>query len=125
IVRDDTIDPVNLAIDGAGNLIVLSSLGREGTVVTFDPKEPATALSVLERVPIEDASGAALLLPGNWWVNGEFKDQIDLETYEFTTLAELFEQYVAEPKRQGFVSPDGRLILPAHEVFAQGADHRG
>jgi len=123
IVSDDTIDPVNLSIDDAGNLIVLSSLGREGTVVSFDPNGPATALTVLERVPIEDAAGAAL--PGNWWVNGEFKDQIDPDTYEFTTLAELFEQYVATPKRQGYVSPDGSLILPAHDVFAQGADHRG
>src|SRR5690606_8268775 len=100
IVRDDTLDPVNLAIDDSGNVIVLSSLGREGTVLAFDPKGPATALTVLERAPIDAARGADLLLPGNWWVNGEFKDQIDPKTYEFTTLAELFERYVAKPKRQ-------------------------
>src|SRR5690606_21393422 len=125
IGRDDTIDPVNLAIDDAGNVIVLSSVGREGTVVSVEPNGPATAPAAPERGPVADTSRAALRLPGNWWVHGEFKDQIDPETYEFTTLAELFEQYVAKPKPQGYVSPDGGLILPAHEVFAQGADHRG
>jgi hypothetical protein len=125
IVRDDTTDPVNLAMDDAGNLIVLSSLGREGTVYSFDPNGPATALTVLEREPIGNAAGAALLLPGNWWVNGEFKDQIDPAAYEFTTLAEMFDTYVATPKPQGYVSRDGSVVLPAHAVFAQGADHRG
>jgi hypothetical protein len=64
-------------------------------------------------------------LPGNWWVNGEFRDQIDPATYEFTTLAELFVDYVATPKPEGYVAADGSVILPAHPVFAQGADHRG
>jgi len=130
IVRNDTTDPVNLAIDASGHVIVLSSLGREGTVYRFDPDGPATGLAVLERQPLlppagNEISAAALLLPGNWWVNGEFRDQIDPQTYEFTTLAELFAAYVAKPKAEGYVSPDGSLILPAHEVFAQGADHRG
>jgi hypothetical protein len=80
---------------------------------------------VLEREPIGNAAGAALLLPGNWWVNGEFKDQIDPAAYEFTTLAEMFDTYVATPKPQGYVSRDGSVVLPAHAVFAQGADHRG
>jgi hypothetical protein len=66
-----------------------------------------------------------LLLPGNWWVNGEFEDQIDPATYEFTTLAEMFADYVAKPKAEGYVSPDGSLVLPAHAMFSQGADHRG
>lgn len=129
IVRDDTTDPVNLAIDDSGHLIVLSSLGREGTVYSFDPDGPATAMTVLDKQPtgsgVGAPAGADLLLPGNWWVNGEFEDQIDPVTYEFTTLAEMFEAYVAKPKTEGYVTADGSLVLPAHEVFAQGADHRG
>lgn len=125
IVRDDVTDPVNLAVDSAGNLIVLSSLGREGTVYAFHPDGPATDLAVLAKRPLASAPGADLLLPGNWWVNGEFKDQIDPATYEFTTLAELFAAYVASPQAQGYVSPDGSVALPAFQVFAQGADHRG
>lgn len=129
IVRDDVTDAVNLAIDDAGNLIVLSSLGPEGTVYTFDPDGPATALTVLEKQPIggsrDETPGADLLLPGNWWVNGEFEDQLDPETYEFTTLGELFEAYVAKPGKEAYVSLDASVILPAYPVFAQGADHRG
>ncbi len=125
IERDDTLDPVNLAIDAAGDLMVLSSFGREASVYSFTPGTPATEMKVLERRPIGAHAGAKLLLPGNWWVNGEFRDQIDPETYEFTTLAEMFARYVAVPKADGYVSPDGSLVLPAHRVFAQGADHRG
>jgi hypothetical protein len=125
IVRDDVTDPVNLAIDDAGNLIVLSSLGAEGTVYSFHPDGPATELTVLRKQPINAAPGADLLLPGNWWVNGEFKDQIDPSSHEFTTLGELFAQYVASPKAEGYVSLDGSVVLPAFPVFAQGADHRG
>lgn len=125
IVRDDVTDPVNLAMDDAGNLIVLSSLGAEGTVYSFHPDGPATALTVLRKQPLTAAPGADLLLPGNWWVNGEFRDQIDPATYEFKTLAGLFAEYVKAPKAEGYVSPDGRLVLPAFPVFAQGADHRG
>jgi len=125
IVRDDVTDPVNLAIDDAGNLIVLSSLGAEGTVYTFHPDGTATELTVLRKRPLGTAPGADLLLPANWWVNGEFKDQIDPATYEFATLAELFADYVASPKAEGYVSLDGSVVLPAFPVFAQGADHRG
>jgi hypothetical protein len=125
IVRDDVTDPVNLAIDDAGNLIVLSSLGAEGTVYAFHPDGPATELTVLAKQPLTAAPGADLLLPGNWWVNGEFKDQIDPTSYEFRTLGELFTGYVASPRTEGYVSPDGSVVLPAYAVFAQGADHRG
>jgi hypothetical protein len=125
ILRDDLTDPVNLAIDDAGNLIVLSSLGAEGTVYSFHPDAPATALTVLRKQPLAASPRADLLLPGNWWVNGEFRDQIDAATYEFKTLAELFAEYVASPKAEGYVSPDGSVVLPAFPVFAQGADHRG
>lgn len=125
ILRDDMTDPVNLAIDDAGNLIVLSSLEAEGTVYSFHPDGPAAALTVLRKQPLGAAPGADLLLPGNWWVNGEFRDQIDPATYEFRTLAELFAEYVASPKAEGYVSLDGSVVLPAFPVFAQGADHRG
>lgn len=125
IVRDDVTDPVNLAMDDTGNLIVLSSLGPEATVYAFHPDGPATDLAVLRRQPLSAVHGADRLLPGNWWVNGEFRDQIDPATYEFRTLAEMFVEYVASPKAEGYVSPDGSVVLPAFHVFSQGADHRG
>jgi len=53
-------------------------------------------------------------------VNGEFKDQINPATYEFTTLAEMFAAHVGEKKTREYVSPDGSLVLPAFRVFNQG-----
>jgi hypothetical protein len=65
-------------------------------------------------------------LPGNLWVNGEFRSQLDPATYRFTTLAEMFARDVALPKAQEYVSPDGTLAIPAYRVFQQGpADHLG
>ncbi|MCL6626420.1 MAG: hypothetical protein K6T68_07505, partial [Alicyclobacillus shizuokensis] len=66
------------------------------------------------------------MLPVNWWNNGEFKDQLDPETYQFTTLAEMFARDMALPKADEYVSPDGSLILPAFRVWEQGPpDHVG
>jgi hypothetical protein len=30
------------------------------------------------------------ILPVNWWDNGEFNDQLDLDTMRLTMLAEMF-----------------------------------
>jgi sugar lactone lactonase YvrE len=43
IVRDNTLDPVNLAMDASGNLLVLSSDGRNGSVYSFKPGSPDQA----------------------------------------------------------------------------------
>ncbi|MDB5456313.1 MAG: SMP-30/Gluconolaconase/LRE domain protein [Caulobacter sp.] len=126
IVRDNTLDPINLAVDTSGNLLVLSSDGRNGTVYSFKPGSPDTEVTVIAPTPTADHAGAATVLPVNWWNNGEFKDQLDLETYQFTTLAEMFARDMAAPKAQEYVSPDGSLALPAYRVFQQGPpDFRG
>jgi len=67
-----------------------------------------------------------VLLPGNLWNNGEFKDQYDPATDHFTTLAEMFARDIGAPKAREYVSPDGSLVLPAFRVFQQGPDtHAG
>jgi hypothetical protein len=124
IVRDHPLDPVNLAIDASGYLLVLSSLGPKGAVYSFDPEGPPDALTLIEPTPVRD--GPRTLLPVNWWVNGEFRDQLDHATYEFTTLAELFAREVGTPKAQEYVSPDGSIALPAFRIWNQGPpDHVG
>jgi hypothetical protein len=126
IVRDNALDPINLAVDGAGNLLVLSSDGRDGTVYSFKPGSPDTEVTVIPPTPAADHAGAATVLPVNWWNNGEFKDQLNPETYQFTTLAEMFARDMAAPKPREYVSPDGSLVLPAYRVFQQGPpDFRG
>ena len=47
IERDNPLDPVNLAFDKAGDLLVLSSAGPEGTVYSFRPGSPDDQIAVL------------------------------------------------------------------------------
>ncbi|WP_294392367.1 glycosyl hydrolase family 28-related protein [uncultured Sphingomonas sp.] len=126
IVRDQTLDPVNLAVDRSGNLLVLSSDGRNGTVYSLKPGSPDDQLSVIPPTPAAPHAGAATVLPVNWWNNGEFRDQLNLNTLQFTTLAEMFARDMAVAKAREYVSPDGSLVLPAYRVFQQGpATFRG
>jgi len=120
VVRDSPLDPVNLAVDKSGNLFVVSSAGPESTVYTFNPNESAEKLRVIGPQPAQPHPGASVILPVNWWNNGEFKDQLDLDTMRFTTLAEMFAADVTAPKTREYLSKDGSVFLPAGRVFQQG-----
>ena len=124
VVRDNALDPVQLMFDRSGDLMVLSSYGAQGTVYSFRPDSPATELNLIAPTPV--GSAALTALPVNWWVNGEFRDQLDPKTYSFTTLNEMFRAEAGEAKTEAYVSPDGSLALPAFRVFQQGpGDHLG
>jgi sugar lactone lactonase YvrE len=126
IVRDHSLDPVNLAVDKSGKLLVLSSLGAKSTVYSLDPAGPKDQLTVIAPTPVQARADARTLLPVNFWNNGEFRDQLNPDTYEFTTLAEMFARDAGSAKAQEYVSPDGSLVLPAFQVWQQGApDHTG
>jgi len=130
VVRDAPLDPVNLAIDNSGNLMVLSSYGPQASVYAFDPRKPGLDMTMIQPTPVAAHSIASnrsrIAVPVNFWQNGEFKDQLNPDTYEFTTLAEMFARDVALPKANEYVSPDGSLALPAYRVLRQGAaDHLG
>ena len=120
IVRDNPLDPVNLAFDNSGNLMVQSSAGPESTVYTLKPGSPAKDLNVLEPQPASAHPGATFVFPANFWNNGEFKDQLDLSTMRFATLAEMFAADVTAPARRAYVSADGSTVLAAGRVFQQG-----
>lgn len=124
--RDATLDPINLAIADNGDIVVLSMQGPESTVYSFKPSSSETELNVIAPTPAAPHPNAHTLFPGNWWNNGEFKDQYDPATDHFATLAELFAQDLAKPKAREYVSPDGSLVIPAFRVFQQGpSDHMG
>ncbi|QGP81227.1 glycosyl hydrolase family 28-related protein [Sphingobium sp. CAP-1] len=126
IIRDHALDPVNLAIDASGHVMVLSSLGAKGGVYAFDPAGPKDAMTLIQPTPVRSNGAARILLPVNWWNNGEFKDQLDPKSYEFTTLAEMFARDAGTAKAREYLSPDGSLSLPAFRVWQQGpADHSG
>ena len=120
VERDNPLDPVNLAFDKSGNLLVVSSAGPESTVYTFRPGSSAEELTTLTPQPARPHDKAAVILPVNWWNNGEFKDQLNLDTMRFTTLAELFALDATTPKTREYVSEDGSVFLPAGRVFQQG-----
>ena len=120
IERDNPLDPVNLAFDKAGDLLVLSSDGAQGTVYSFRPGSPADQLTLLAPQPAAPHPGASALLPGNYWNNGEFKDQLDPSTLRYTTLPEMFARDVSSPAASQYVAPDGSVFLRAGRVFQQG-----
>ncbi|HEX8605954.1 MAG TPA: SMP-30/gluconolactonase/LRE family protein, partial [Pseudoduganella sp.] len=126
VVRDAPLDPVNLAIDDSGNVMVLSAFGQHGSVYAFKPGTPGTEVTMIEPTPLGKRANAKVAIPANFWQNAEFKDQLNPATYEFTTLAEMFARDVALPKAREYVSPDGSLSLPAYRVLHQGPlDHQG
>ena len=120
IERDNPLDPVNLAFDSSGNLLVLSSAGPESTVYTFKPGSSDEELNILRPEAVVQRPNASVIIPVNWWNNGEFKDQLDLDTMRFRTLAEMFADDVMTPRKRKYVSVDGSVFLPATRVFQQG-----
>jgi sugar lactone lactonase YvrE len=121
IERDNPLDPVNLAFDKAGDLLVVSSDGAEGSVYSFRPGSPADQITVLLPQATAPHSGVAALLPVNYWNNGEYANQLSFDTMKYTTLAEMFALDVSTPKAMEYISPDGSVFLPAGRVFEQGS----
>lgn len=123
VVSEHTLDPVNLAVDRAGNLMVLSSAGVDGTV--FSITENGLP-SVITATPTGAHPRASIAMPANWWIDGQFKDQYNPARNHFTTLAEMFAADAAAAPRKEYVSPDGSLVLPAFRTVHQGPpDFRG
>jgi sugar lactone lactonase YvrE len=120
VERDNALDAVNLAVDKAGDLLVVSSAGPESTVYAFHPGSPDAQITLLNPLPAQPHADSAVLFPVNFWNNGEFKDQLDATTFQYKTLAEMFAEDVTTPKPREYVSPDGSVVLPAGRVFQQG-----
>ncbi|HEY1125275.1 MAG TPA: glycosyl hydrolase family 28-related protein [Sphingobium sp.] len=126
IVQDAPLDPVNVAVDRSGNLLVLSKLGPKASVYSVSPKPGEGQITMLSPQPGPVPAGARLLFPSNLWVNGEFRDQYNPATDHFTTLAELFAKDMATPLAEHYVSPDGSVALPAFHPIQQGPpNHQG
>lgn len=126
LVRGDALDPVSVAVARSGDLLVLSSLGPNGFVYSLKPDDPVGGVTSIAPTSAVPPTNADILLPVNWWSNGEFRDQYDPLTDHFTTLAEMFARDAGAAKPRRYVSPDGSLALPAFETWQQGSpDHRG
>jgi len=125
VLADAPLDPVSLAIDRSGRLMVLSSAGHDASVYSIDPAAPSD-VKLIAPTPVQARAGALTALPGNMWANGEFADRIDPKTYQFPPIADFFTNAMGTPKPREYVSPDGSLVLPAFRVWNQGPDdHQG
>ncbi len=94
--------------------------GRAGTVYTFTPQGPLDALTVLQPTDRPAGRETTFLLPSTVWADGQFRSHLDLSTYQYETLQQMFTREVTTAQPKAYVSPDGSLALPAFRVFTQG-----
>jgi hypothetical protein len=120
VERDHPLDPVNLAFDKSGNLLVLSSAGAQGTVYSFRPGSPGGEMTEIAPQDTKARPGARAVLPVSYWNNGEFANQLNFDEMSYTTLGEMFRRDVTAPRAKQYVSADGSVFLPAARVFQQG-----
>jgi sugar lactone lactonase YvrE len=107
VVRDNPLDPVQLAFDKSGNLIVISYQGN-GTVYTFKPDTDFDQLSLLKPEPSLPRPGMTPVLPVDYWRNEND-----------------FPEAVTRKKAYQFVSPDHSVFIPAGEDFVNGSLYYG
>jgi sugar lactone lactonase YvrE len=103
-IRDNPIDPANIFFDRTGDLMVVSYIG-DGTVYSIDPDGPADEMRLLKPEPTGQSSTATMFFPVDHW---------RFTASHYTSAA---------PSR--FLSPDGKVSLPAHNDFITGALYYG
>ncbi|HTV15223.1 MAG TPA: glycosyl hydrolase family 28-related protein [Acidobacteriaceae bacterium] len=97
VFRDSPLDPVNLAFDRAGDLLVVSYQGN-GTVYAFRPGTPETQMQLLKAEPAQPRSGVTAMIPGDVWSSADLSIKTPWQ----------------------FVSPDGSVFIPASDDFIRG-----
>jgi sugar lactone lactonase YvrE len=106
-VRDNPLDPVQLAFDRAGNLMVISYAGN-GTVYSFDPNSKSVNITLLQAQSAVARPGLTPILPVDVWRNEND-----------------FVQAVSVKKPYQFVSLDGTTFIPAGNDFVSGELYYG
>ena len=106
ILRDNSLEPTQLALDRAGNVMVISYAGK-GTVYTFRPDALDDQIALLQPVQAAPHPGMTAVLPVDYWGSQDFVER------------------VATPREYQFISPDGTMFIPAGKDFIDGATHWG
>lgn len=106
-VRDNPLDPVNLAFDKSGDLLVVSYQGN-GTVYSFKPGSTDLNVEVLKAQPAQPRPGITAIVPVDYWRNEND-----------------FPAHITAKKPWQFVSPDGSVFIPAEDDFIKGSLYYG
>jgi hypothetical protein len=106
-LRDNPLDPVNLAFDKSGDLLVVSYQGN-GTVYSFKPDATDLNVEVLKVQPTAVRPGMNAILPVDYWRNEND-----------------FPAHITEKKPWQFVSPDGSVFIPTSDDFVKGSLYYG
>lgn len=107
IVRDNPLDPAELAFDKQGDLMVISYAG-DGTVYSFQPAAGNDQIQLLKPERARSRPGMTPILPVDVWRNRD--DFIAAESAK---------------KPFQFISPDGTTFIPAGEEFVSGKLYYG
>lgn len=102
MVRDSPLDPVNLAFDRAGDLLVVSYQGN-GTVYAFRPGSPETETNFLKPEAAQPRAGMTAFLPVGVWSTADLSLRTPWQ----------------------YVSPDGSTFIPAGDDFIKGETRWG
>jgi polygalacturonase len=129
VVRDAPLDPVNLIFDKSGDLIVLSSAGKELSAYAFRPDTPFSSqeqLTLLKIQPAASRPGLTAALPVDYWFNGDFANTLSpTKPYTYVTLPQMFERDLSARKEFQFVAPDNSLFIPTDAPIVQGEPYFG
>ena len=124
VVRDAPTEPVNLVFDHSGDLLVISSEGKELTAYAFQPNQPQSPdarLDVLTLQPGAPHPGMSVAMPVDYWFNGDFANTLsDHQPYTYTSLRQMFTSGLETPTTHAFVAPDHSLFIPTNLPIVQG-----
>jgi len=102
VERDNPLDPVNLAFDKAGNLLVVSYQGN-GTVYSFKPGTPEDQMTLLQPETATNRPGMLPVLPVDVWSS----------------------RSIPGDRPYQYVSLDHSVFIPAGRDFVQGELYYG
>ncbi|MGH9450003.1 MAG: glycosyl hydrolase family 28-related protein [Terriglobia bacterium] len=102
VVRDNPLEPVNLAFDKAGDLMVVSYEGK-GTVYWFRPGSPEYEVALLKPEQATQRPGMTAVLPVEYW-----------------RIRNGFTRAIPKEMPYQYISPDHTTFIPAGEDFVAG-----
>jgi hypothetical protein len=98
-IRDNPLEPVNLAFDKSGDMLVVSYADR-ATVYSLRPESLDESITLLQPEHSAPRPGMTAVLPGNYWRNEND-----------------FLQAIVAPRPYQFVSPDRSTFISVNSDF--------